>query len=491
MTVSYIILLSIPALAGLLALAMPTPKKALAAMVAGVLVTACWGFRLVLMVSAGAVDSGTPGWLFLDALSAWHLAVLLVVFILCAVYAWVYFNAELKASRLTLKQARLFSGLFTSALSTMSLALAANNLGLMWVGVEATTLVTAFLIHLHPSKESLEAMWKYILICSVGVAFAFMGTLLTAASARDLAVAEGEAMLWTTLRANAALLNPMLLKTAFIFILVGYGTKAGLSPMHNWLPDAHSQAPSPVSALFSGFMLNTALYCIMRFTPIVEIALGNSGWALGMLKGFGLFSIAVAAAFIVFQRDLKRLLAYCSVEHIGIIALGLGLGGWGVFAALFHALNHSVAKVLAFFSAGRLGQIHGTHDMRRLSGAWKSAPLWAFGLFGSLLALIGAAPFSVFMSEFLIAKAAVDARAWAALALFLAGAGVIFVAILGHAIPLFWGRPEPERAPVRATLLEGALVSLPLLILLFLGIFMPPGLKEMIVRAAAVVQGGP
>jgi hydrogenase-4 component F len=192
-------------------------------------------------------------------------------------------------------------------------------------------------------------MWKYLLICSVGVGLAFMGTLVVAASATSLNVSAFDALLWTTLRDNASSLDPKALQLGFIFIVVGYGTKAGLAPMHNWLPDAHSQAPGPVSALFSGFMLNAALYCVMRYIPLVEGACGNSRWGLDLLVGFGLLSILVAAAFILFQRDVKRLLAYHSVEHMGIITLGLGLGGLGTFAALFHTLNHSLCKTGAFF----------------------------------------------------------------------------------------------------------------------------------------------
>jgi len=478
----------IPALFGVLALFMPTHRKSLAAMLFGVLADAGLGFVFIVRYFGGSLATGPAGWFFIDALSAFHLGLLFLVSAMSALFAWVYFVAEIRENQLTLRQARLFSCLFSEAVATMVLTLISNNLGIMWVGIEATTLVTAFLIYIHPSRKSLEAMWKYILLCSVGVAFAFMGTLLTAASAQGLPVPSHEAMLWTTLRDNARLLNPALLKTAFIFILVGYGTKAGLAPLHNWLPDAHSQAPSPVSALFSGFMLNAALYCIMRFLPITAIALGGPEWTSGLLKIFGLVSVCVAAAFIIFQHDLKRMLAFCSVEHMGIIALGLGLGGWGVFAALFHALNHSVAKSLSFFSAGRLGQIYGTHDMRNIRSSLAIQPTWAMGLFVSLLSLIGIAPFALFMSEFLIVKTAVQKGAFYSLTIFLLGAGVIFIGMLGRAIPLFFGRPEAHQRPVTAGKLEFLLVSVPLVALLLLGITMPPFLKEALLQASNVLE---
>jgi hydrogenase-4 component F len=317
----------------------------------------------------------------------------------------------------------------------------------------------------------------------VGVAFAFMGTLLFAAAAGGKT-----SLLWTEMNGKPGLFNPLLIKAAFIFLLVGYGTKAGLAPMHNWLPDAHSQAPAPVSALFSGFMLSAALYCVMRYLPIVEPATGNSGWSLKMMMGFGLLSILIAAAFMPFQKNVKRFLAYSSMEHLGIIALGLGLGGFGVFAALFHTLNHALGKTLSFFSAGRLGQLSDSHDMQKMSGAMKISPLWGKGLLGGVLALIGMAPFSPFMSEFQIVKAAVDKGSVLVLILFFLGVGTVFVAALGHLLPLVWGKPQGEQVVQSANRLETALVWIPLILLLCLGIWMPDFLRRMLTEAAAVLQ---
>ena len=249
------------------------------------------------------------------------------------------------------------------------------------------------------------------------------------------------------LHENAARLDPKLIKAAFIFLLVGYGTKAGLAPMHNWLPDAHMQAPAPVSAIFSGFLLSTSLYCIMRYMPVIEAATGSTGWCQRLMTGFGLFSIAVAAVFIVSQKNLKRFLAYSSIEHIGIISLGLGLGGLGVFAALFHTLNHSLCKTLSFFAAGRMGQLFGTYEMRDMKGALGRSPVWGAGLFLSILALIGVAPFSLFMSEFLILKAAIDKRLMLAFA-FPAGPGYCLYLRAGlYPAPAWGGSPLKKAAP--------------------------------------------
>ncbi len=427
-------------------------------------------------------------WLYLDALSAYHLIVMMLIFALSSLFAHVYFGND--HAPLSRRGARRFGALWHGALAAMALVILSNNLGIMWVGVEATTLLTAFLICLHVTPVSLEATWKYLIVCSVGVAFAFMGTLLIASAAAAARPGAGEFLNWTYVRDMAGQLDPTLVKLAFIFLLVGYGTKVGLAPLHSWLPDAHSQAPAPVSALFSGFLLNTALYCIMRFIPIVETSTGNAGWARGLLVFFGLFSILLAAAFILAQHDLKRLLAYHSVEHLGIIAVGLGLGHLGSFAALFHTLNHSVCKALGFFSAGRVGQIYGTHDMRKISGTLGVHRLWGIGLFGSILALIGVAPFAIFMSEFLIVKAAAEMKAYGTLVVFLLGAGIVFIGALKHAIDMAWGRAEGvPPAARRASLLECAIVILPLALLLVLGLWMPQPLRD-ILDAAARILGG-
>ncbi|MGD0897860.1 MAG: proton-conducting transporter membrane subunit [Thermoguttaceae bacterium] len=426
------------------------------------------------------------GWFFLDGLSAYHLAVLMAVFVLCAFFAIVYFRKEIADGAFTRRQARRYQALWFGSLAAMNLVLVSNNLGLMWVGIEATTLLSAFLICIHASPAALEATWKYLLMCSVGVAIAFAGILLLAAAA-SASLSGQDSLLWTRLMNPTVALNPMLVKVAFIFLVVGFGTKAGLAPLHSWLPDAHSQAPAPVSAMFSGFLLNTALYCILRCLPIVEAATGDTEWGREILAALGILSILVAAAFIVGQHDVKRLLAYHSVEHLGIIAIGVGVGGLGVWAALFHTLNHSVCKTLSFFCAGILGQTYGTHDMRRMTGVVRDSPVWGSGLIGSLLALIGVAPFALFLSEFLILKAALNAGAYVTAALFLVGLGIVFIGALGHAISMAWGRPETAPQPSRVYRAEALLAWTPLAMLLALGLWIPPPLGALITQAAAVL----
>jgi len=426
------------------------------------------------------------GWFYLDALSGWHLLVMLLVFTASSLFALVYFRADLASDRLSIATARRYNQLWLGSLWTMTLTLLANNIGLMWVGMEATTLVTAFLVSIYPKPAAIEAMWKYLIICSVGIAFAFVGTLLVAA-ALPSGGAGSQQLFWTQLMTTGGY-NHLLLKAAFLFSLVGFGTKAGLAPTHTWLPDAHSQAPGPVSAMFSGFMLNAALYCIMRHGAIVNHALGSDMFTGRLYIFFGLMSIVVSAAFILHQRDIKRLLAYHSVEHLGIITLGLGLGPAGCFAALLHTVNHSLCKSLSFFAAGRLGQLYGSHDMDRIRGALRNAPLWGIALVGSLLALIGVAPFSIFISEYLLVKAAIDRQAIAAIVIFLVGSGVIFVSALGHLIPMAWGEGQmlsKKHCSVSAVIVVTVLLSL----LLFLGLFLPVPIRNFLDQAAFLTGG--
>lgn len=477
------VLLLLPVLGSAMCVFLPAPGVILLAVSALVLLLAFLAGITAWQVIANGPIMTAGEWFSVDALSAYHLVVMMMIFAGSSLYAIIYFREE----SLTLKQARRYGSLWCGSLAAMTLVLISNNLGIMWVGIEATTLLTAFLICIPLSPLALEAMWKYLLMCSVGVAFAFTGTLLMGAATMKT-LGEDKALLWTSIMGVAQSLDPNLVKVAFIFLLVGYGTKVGLAPIHNWLPDAHSQAPAPVSAIFSGFLLNCALYCIMRYIPITESALNHQGWSLRLLVFFGLLSILIAAVFIVAQHDVKRLLAYHSVEHLGIITLGLGLGGMGVFAALFHTLNHSVCKALAFYCAGRLGQLYHTHDMRHIQGMLRASPIWGSGLLGSILALIGLAPFALFMSEFQIFKAAADSNSIVALVIFLLGAGVVFVGALKHGISMSWGDPSPQVKPENTHWLDVILVAVPLAILLFLGLWMPDFLRISLTQAMEIIR---
>jgi len=485
---SILLMLAVAVAGAALCLSLPRPRQVLTTIVAVSAVEMAFAINIWAAVLAGPGSvTAAEQWFYIDAFSAFHIVVLVLVFLLSSAFAGVYFTSE-AAHGFMISVARRFGALWLGSLAAMLLVLMSNNLGIMWVGMEATTLLSAFLISLYPTRLSLEAMWKYLIICSIGIAFAFMGTLLAAASIQSGGIVEADALLWTHLASPEAHLDPILMKFAFVFVLVGYGTKAGLAPIHSWLPDAHSQAPAPVSAMFSGFLLNTALYCVMRFVPPAQHALGPN-FANGLLIVFGTLSILVAAGFIVFQRDAKRLLAYHSVEHMGIITLGYGLGPLGAFAALFHTLNHSVCKSLAFFAVGRLGQRFGSHEMHTISGALRADHLWGIALLVSLLALIGVAPFSIFMSEYQLLRAAAGTGAWLALALFLIASGVVFVSALRHLIDMAFGDPKAHEPPAREGKLAVPIVVLAVGLLLVLGLWMPLSLSQAIASAAAVLAG--
>lgn len=486
------ILVLVPMLCAGISLVLPSARAAIRFCAVGaVAVAAVALFGAGLVFRRGSLFAAA-NWFMLDALSAYHLVVMAAVFVLSALYGIGYFREEIETRSLTRKQARRYGGLWFGALAAMMLVMVSNNLGIMWVGIEATTLVTAFLICIHIAPGALEAMWKYLLMSSVGVAIAFIGTLLIVAATGPSGLHGTDALLWTNLRNATLRLDPVLLKAGFLFIVIGYGTKVGLAPMHNWLPDAHSQAPSPVSAIFSGFLLNAALYCILRCLPLVEAATGNVGWGRGILVVFGILSILVAAAFIVAQKDVKRMLAYSSVEHLGIVALGVGLGGLGAVAALFHMFSHSICKSVSFCCAGRLGQIYGTHEMRRMTDMLRVSPVWGGGLVIGILTLIGTAPFAIFLSEFMILKSALDVGAYWVAALFLIGLGVVFLGVLRHVIAMAWEPLKDDNvSPRKPSWVECVLVFGPLVVLLVLGVCLPRPFLNVIAQAASLLGGAP
>jgi hydrogenase-4 component F len=424
----------------------------------------------------------------IDSLSLYHIFLVNIIFFISSIYATGYFGHRQERGAMSLAYTRRFVLLWQTFQAMLLLVLLSNNIGFMWIAIEATTLVSAFLIVSDSDALSIEALWKYLLICSVGIVFAFMGTILTLAAARKMQ-ASNAGYLFSQLIEHPELIDPQIMLFAFIFIAVGFGTKAGLSPMHTWLPDAHSQAPTPVSAVFSGVMLNCALFCIMRYLPVAEAAMGGSGQAHSILLLFGFMSLIFAAVFIPIQHDLKRLLAYCSVEHMGIIAVGLGLGGLGTFAALLHVTNHSLSKVLAFFSAGHIGETYGTRDMRHITAAVRRMPWWGAAFFVSILVLIGVAPFSVFTSEFLVVKEAFHSGRYAVFCLFLFSVIAIFISALKYAMNVSFGS-ETQKAGERLRLADKGTIILIILALLVLGLWIPSPFAEFLRNCATLVEHG-
>ncbi len=307
--------------------------------------------------------SALNNWVYIDSLSAIFLGLIAVVGTLAGIYSIGYIGTELQEGHLSLKDFCNYHGFLHLFFFTMIISVITNNVILMWVAIEATTLSSAFLVGTYKQKTSLEAAWKYIITCSVGVAFGLYGTILTFANGNNLLADPSQAIFWSALNQQAAGLNPMLMYIAFAFILIGFGTKCGLFPMHTWLSDAHSEAPSPVSAILSAVLLNCAMLVVLRYYILVSKAVGSS-YPQTLLLVFGLLSVLVAALFIIVQFDIKRLLAYSSIENMGLISFAFGLGGpIGVFAGLLHTINHSLAKTLLFCASGNILLKYKTRDI--------------------------------------------------------------------------------------------------------------------------------
>jgi len=373
------------------------------------------------------------GWLLLDAPGQLFLSITSLLFLMVSIYAVGYLAREDWGSRQDFKEGLLFTNARESVfvcclllfLGTMTLVTVSQHFGLLWVAVEATTLVSAPLIYFHRHVRSLEATWKYIMICSVGIALALLGNFFLAVAA-TFKGQEHIPLLVKNLMDNAPALHAPWLKSAFIFMLVGYGTKMGLAPLHTWLPDAHSESPSLVSALLSGALLNCAFLAVLRIYQVCAAA-GMDSYGRSLLVGFGLFSMLIAAAFIVRQIDFKRMLAYSSVEHMGILSLGVGLGAGGVYGAMLHAVNHSLTKAMLFLAAGNIIAVYKSKSTREISGVFSVLPMTGVLWVGGFLAITGSPPFGLFVSELLILKAALDQGRWGVAMAYLALLSVIFI----------------------------------------------------------------
>ncbi len=348
-------------------------------------------------------------WLYLDPLAAILVALIGVVGLVTGIYSLGYVRHDLASGAIGPQRLCSYYGFFDLFLFTMLWTVTANNIIMMWVGIEATTLGSAFLVGFYGQRASLEAAWKYVIICTVGVAFGLYGTVLVYAEASAVLPDPHQASLWTALIAHAAELDPGVMRLAFVFVLVGFGTKAGIFPMHAWLPDAHSEAPSPVSALLSGVLVNCALFVLIRYTTITTAATGPELPHMLFLV-LGTLSVIVGSLLLFVQTDFKRLLAYSTTENIGLILIGFGIGGpFGVAAAILQLINHSIVKTLLFCGSGNMLMKFGTRDMRSVSGLAAVAPVTALLLGLGAFALCGVPPFNIFVSEFMLVSAGLGA----------------------------------------------------------------------------------
>jgi hydrogenase-4 component F len=385
---------------------------------------------------------------------------------------------------------RWFYAMLFVFLFTMIGVCLSSNLGLLWIMMEATTLASALLVGFYNTEGAVEAGWKYLIVCTVGIAFALFGTIVLYLASVKAGLNPQTALDWAVLmEAGPRLhLDPQLLKLALVFVVVGYGTKVGFVPMHSWLPDAHAEAPSPISALLSAVLLNCAMYAVMRYNAIVSRAAGTA-FSHSLLLLFGLLSMVIAGLLILVQRDLKRLLAYSSIEHMGIIAIGVGLGGpLGLYGSLLHSFNHSVAKSLLFFGAGNVRQTFGTSRMERIGGISKSLPQTSAALIVGGLAIVGMPPFSLFVSEFAILSEAFMQARYVIATLFLAMLSVVFGGFLHHLLRLLYGEAKIEPNRTRLILSESLTLAGTAACLLLFGARVPHAFNTLVHEAMAALQ---
>jgi hydrogenase-4 component F len=412
---------------------------------------------------------------FVDPFNVFLIALTALVGFTTAVFSRPYMRIEEDHGRLNARRLRLYHSMYQLFMTAMLVALSTNNMGLLWVAMEAATLSTVLLVSLYRTRASIEAAWKYFILCGVGIALALFGTILLYFAAEHLLGGAGmSALLWTHLDAVKEQLDPTVIGLAFVFLLVGYGTKVGLAPLHNWLPDAHAEGPTPVSAVLSGLLLNVAMYAVVR-CKILAVGAMHSAVPGRMLMGFGLLSTLLAAFFLWRQRDIKRLFGYSSIEHMGIITFAFGMGGpLANFAALLHMTVHSLTKSAIFFAAGHASQIAGTQRIAGIRGLLVVSPTVGWGLMLGSLAILGMPPFGVFTSEYLILTTAMRDHPWATPVL-LAALGVAFAAIFGHVQPMVFGETDARPLPHSPALVP---VFVHLSIVLMLGVYMPPALAE-------------
>jgi hydrogenase-4 component F len=437
---------------------------------------------LALRAVSGESPRALGGWLAIDPPGRLVLLLLSVLFALCSFYAVGYLRHRRELSN------RVFVPCILVFLGMTTLVVCSQHLGLMWVAVEAATLTTAPLIYFNRTPRSIEATWKYLLVGSVGIALALLGSFFLAYAS----LGQDASLLFGDLMARADHMSRSWLRVAFILLLVGYGTKMGLAPMHTWKPDAYGEAPGVVGALLAGGLTNCAFLALVRVFRICEAA-GEGPYAARLLVFFGLLSIAVAAVFVVGQRDFKRMLAYSSVEHMGILVLGVGLGGAGVFAALLHMLNNGLTKGVLFLSAANIHRAFDSKSIDEVSGAMRRVPLSGTLFLLGFFAITGSPPFGPFVSEFLIVSRAIAAERFLVAAAVLLLLLVVFVGMGRTVVAMVQGAPSPAgaRSSYREGILTGAPALLSLGLVLLLGVHVPPPLAALLREAAAFLGARP
>ncbi len=422
---------------------------------------------------------------YIDAFNVYLILLNAFVGMTTAVFSGPYMAHEVAIGRVDDGRMRLYYSMYQGFLFTMLVALSTNNLGVLWVSIEGATLATVLLVSLYRTRESIEAGWKYFIICGVGISQALFGTILVYFAAEQTLPGQDEGLLWTVLQEHADKMDSGVMALAFVFLLVGYGTKVGLVPLHNWLPDAHSEGPTPMSAILSGLLLNIALYAIIRFKMLVDPALGNH-LAGNLMMGFGMLSFSVAGLLLHRQKDVKRMFSYSSIEHMGLMTFAFGIGGpLATFGALLHMIVHSLTKSAIFITVGHAAHIAGSQAIGQIRGLIRTQPLVGWGLLIGTCAIAGLPPFGVFTSEFLLFNATIKSYPWLAAPLVL-GLTIAFAGLFRNLQPMVYGEPPVDQQPIVANMWP---VVLHLALVLWLGISIPTVLAQWLNQATLMIVG--
>jgi hydrogenase-4 component F len=422
-------------------------------------------------------------YLLLDDLNGTFIVLTTFVGFTTSIFSASYIGHELEIGRLTPASVRFYHAMYQVLMFAMNLALIANNIGLMWVAIELATLTTVLMVGIYRTHEALEAAWKYFILGSVGIALALFGTILIYMAARPV-VGEGlDAMVWSILVTRASAFDPALLNVAFVFLLLGYGTKVGLAPLHAWLPDAHAEGPTPISAVLSGLLLNVALYALLRFKML--LATNTAAIAPGpLMVTLGLISLVFGAFMLYRRRDIKRMFAYSSIEHMGIITFAFGMGGpVANFAGLLHMTMHSLTKSAIFFAVGHVAQVKGTQRIADMGGLTETHPVLGWGLILGVVAIAGLPPLGVFMSEFLVVSSTFARAPLLALILVFG----ILIALAGLFLRLnsiAFGEPRGPSAKAQASYVP---MFAHLALVLMAGVYLPPALVGWFMSVAKVL----
>jgi hydrogenase-4 component F len=439
---------------------------------------------LLAATSLIAFDRPVPGrYLLVDDLNIVFVVLNTFVGFTTSIFSAIYIAHELAIGRLTPAYLRFYHAMYQVLMFAMNLALVANNIGLMWVAVELATLTTVVMVGMYRTHEALEAAWKYFILGSVGIALALFGTILIYMAALPVAGEGLDAMTWTVLIEKAAVFDASLLNLAFVFLLLGYGTKVGLAPLHAWLPDAHAEGPTPISAVLSGLLLNVALYAVLRFKLL--LAANTEAVAPGpLMMTMGLTSLVFAAFMLYRRRDIKRMFAYSSIEHMGIIVFAFGMGGpLANFAALLHMTMHSLTKSAIFFTVGHIAQVKGTQRIADIGGLTETHPWLGWGLVIGVAAIAGLPPFGIFMSEFLVVTTTFAREPVLAVPL-VGGLLIAFGALFLRLNGLAFGEPRGPTASFEASYLP---MYAHLALVLGAGLYLPPPLVSWFQNVAAML----